>query len=77
MFLDHFDVLMSKIIFFLKKNIILMYFEIKSILKNNRGYNPKYPWISRLHLSSSLCTCTVSLVKSENSCRFFFFFLNN
>ena len=75
MFLDHFDVLMSKIIFFFK-NIILMCFEIKSILKNNRCYNPKYPWISRLHLSSSLCTCTVSLVKSENSCRFFFF-LNN
>jgi len=32
MFLDHFNMLMSKIIF--KKYIILMYFQVKNILKN-------------------------------------------
>jgi len=35
MFSDHFDVLMSKIIF-LKKNIILICFKMKNTLKSNR-----------------------------------------
>jgi len=39
MFLDCFDVLISKIILKNKKNIILMYFQVKSILNHNR--NPK------------------------------------
>ena len=42
-FLDHFNVLMSKIIFKkLKKYIILMYFRVKNTLKNNRYHNSKY-----------------------------------
>jgi len=42
-FLDHFDVLMLKIIFKkLKKYIILMHFRVKNTLKNNRYYNSKY-----------------------------------
>ena len=40
MFLDHFDVLMSKINFFL--NIILMCFGKKSILKSNWYHTPKH-----------------------------------
>ena len=39
-FLDHFDALMSKII---KKNTILIYFRVKSILKSNRNHNLKHP----------------------------------
>jgi len=35
MFLDYFDVLISNIIFKNKKNIILIYFKIKNIFKNN------------------------------------------
>jgi hypothetical protein len=35
MFLDYFNMLISKIIFFFKKNIILIYFKIKNTLKNN------------------------------------------
>jgi len=35
--LDRFDALISKLIFF-KKNIILMYFSVKNILKNNHNY---------------------------------------
>ena len=38
MFLDYFDVLILKIIFKNKKNIILIYFKIKNILKNNSYY---------------------------------------
>ena len=42
-FLNHFDVLMLKIIFKkLKKYIILMHFRVKNTLKNNRYYNSKY-----------------------------------
>jgi hypothetical protein len=42
-FLDHFDVLMSKIIFKkLKIYIILMHFRVKNTLKNNRYHNSKY-----------------------------------
>jgi hypothetical protein len=37
MFLDHFNVLMLKIILKKLKNIILKYFKIKNILKNNRN----------------------------------------
>ena len=39
----HFDVLMSKIIFF-KKNIILMHFQVKSTLKNNHYHTFKHPF---------------------------------
>jgi hypothetical protein len=42
MFLNHFDVLMSKIIFKNKKNIILIYFWVKKKLKNNHKHTPKY-----------------------------------
>ena len=42
-FLDHFDILMSKIIFKkLKKYIILIHFRVKITLKNNRYHNSKY-----------------------------------
>jgi uncharacterized membrane protein YczE len=40
-FLDHFDVLMSKYFFF-KKNIILIHLRVKSTLKSNRNYTPKH-----------------------------------
>ena len=40
-FLDHFDVLMSKIIFKKWKNIILMYFGTKNTLKSYRNRTPK------------------------------------
>jgi len=40
MFSDYFDVLMSKIIFL--KNIILMCFKIKNILKKNRYHTFKH-----------------------------------
>jgi len=38
MFLDYFDMLISKIIFKNKKNIILIHFQIKNTLKNNHNY---------------------------------------
>jgi hypothetical protein len=41
-FSNNFDVLISKIIFKNKKNIILMCFEIKYTLKNNHYYIFKY-----------------------------------
>jgi hypothetical protein len=40
MFSNHFDVLISKKNF--KKNIILMYFRAKNILKSSRYYTPKH-----------------------------------
>jgi hypothetical protein len=40
MFLDQFDALISKIIFL--KKIILMYFQVKNILKNNSNYTYKH-----------------------------------
>ena len=40
-FLDHFDVLMSKMIFKKWKNIILIYFGTKSTLKSYRNRTPK------------------------------------
>jgi hypothetical protein len=43
MFLDRFDVLMSKIIFFKKKNIILMHFHAKNTLKRNCYHTLKHP----------------------------------
>jgi hypothetical protein len=43
MFSYHFDMLISKIIFKNKKNIILMYFGMKSTLKNNRYHTSKHP----------------------------------
>jgi hypothetical protein len=42
MFLDNFDMLISKIIFFKIKNIILMHFRAKSTLKNNCYHIPKH-----------------------------------
>jgi hypothetical protein len=39
--LDRFDALISKIIFKNKKYIILIYFNIKNILKNNYDHIPK------------------------------------
>ena len=40
-FSNHFDVLMSKIIFKKSKNIIGMYFGTKSYLKSNRNHTAK------------------------------------
>ena len=40
MFLDQFDALISKIIFL--KKIILMYFQVKNILKNNSNHTYKH-----------------------------------
>jgi len=46
MFLNHFDALMSKIKLKNKKNIILIYFQIKNTLKNNFYRNLKlFFWI--------------------------------
>jgi len=39
-FLDRFNILISKIIL---KNIILIYFQTKSTLKNNNNHTFKYP----------------------------------
>jgi len=44
MFSDHFDVLILKINFKSKKNIILIYFQTKNTLKNNRYLNIKLAW---------------------------------
>jgi hypothetical protein len=41
MFLDYFNVLMSNNNFLkIKKNIILMHFQVKNTLKNNRNHTP-------------------------------------
>jgi hypothetical protein len=42
MFLYHFNILIPKIIFKKIKKIILIYFKIKNILKNNHSYIFKY-----------------------------------
>jgi hypothetical protein len=42
MFSNHFNMLISKIIFLIK-NIILIYFKIKNTLKNNRYHTFKHP----------------------------------
>jgi hypothetical protein len=42
MFLDYFDVLISKIIFKNKKNIILIHFRVKSTLKSNCNHISKH-----------------------------------
>jgi hypothetical protein len=41
-FLDRFDVLISKMNFKKWKNIILMYFQVKKTLKNNLYHTPKH-----------------------------------
>jgi hypothetical protein len=41
--LDYFDILILKIIFKNKKNIILIYFKIKNILKSNSNHISKQP----------------------------------
>ena len=43
-FLNHFDVLMSKIIFKKSKNIIDIYFNTKNYLKSNRNHNTYHIW---------------------------------
>jgi hypothetical protein len=53
MFLDYFDVLISKIIFKNKKNIILIYFKIKNIFKNNYYHTLEH---SRRYIFASLAT---------------------
>jgi hypothetical protein len=45
-FSNHFDALMSKIIFKNKKNIILMHFGMKNSLKNNNKHPRKRFWSS-------------------------------
>jgi len=58
MFLNCFDVLILKIIFF-KKNIILMHFQVKNTLKSNRYHNTEhylnvlasiFTYFSKMHL---------------------------
>jgi hypothetical protein len=51
--LDRFDAMISKII--LKKYIILMYFSMKNILKNNRNYILKQPKLKATKLLSTFC----------------------
>jgi hypothetical protein len=41
-FIDHFDVMMLKIILKNKKYIILIYFKVKNTLKNNRNHTFKH-----------------------------------
>jgi len=42
-FSDYFDVLISKIIFFkIKKNIVLIHFQVKITLKSNRNHTSKH-----------------------------------
>jgi len=45
MFLDYFDVLISKIIFKNKKIIILIHFQVKKTLKSNRNHTSKKHFI--------------------------------
>jgi hypothetical protein len=62
MFLNRFDVLMLKIIFFfLKNNIILIYFRVKNILNRNHYHISKhslkiheYDYLS-ITMSSDVC----------------------
>jgi hypothetical protein len=51
-FLDYFYALISKIIFKNKKNIILIYFWVKNILKNNRNHTLKH--VLRIHIDLAL-----------------------
>jgi len=51
--LNRFDAMISKII--LKKYIILMYFSMKNILKNNRNYILKQPKLKTTKLLSTFC----------------------
>ena len=46
MFSDYFDMLMSKKILKIKKNIILMCFGMKNTLKSNHYHTPKHPQTS-------------------------------
>jgi len=41
-FLDHFNMLMSKIIFFFLKNIILIHLWVKNTLKSNHNHTPNH-----------------------------------
>jgi hypothetical protein len=43
-FSNHFDMLMSKMIFKKQKNIICMYFDMKSYLKSNRNHTTKHKY---------------------------------
>ena len=56
-FLDRFDVLMSKIILKKWKNIIGMYFDMKSYLKNTRNHTIKHDgikWFKSVHGDAAL-----------------------
>jgi hypothetical protein len=48
MILDHFDAVISKIIFKNKKKIILIHFQVKNTLKNNHNYIFKHILIKSL-----------------------------
>jgi hypothetical protein len=61
MFLDHFNVLMSKINLN-KKNIILIYFKIKNILKSNHFHNIKYYFNLKFWLNKILSQKFLNLI---------------
>jgi hypothetical protein len=62
MILDCFDVLMLKIIFKNKKNVILMHFQAKIILKNNRYHTSKQPLCQHPFLGVCLIYLPAQLV---------------
>ena len=62
-FLDRFDVLMSKIIFKKWKNIISMYFGMKSYLKNTRNHTAKHALHLQVFGISKVHTLHLSLLK--------------
>ena len=53
-FLNYFDVLMSKIIFKKLKNIINIYFNTKNYLKTNNNHTVKYVTVVKIRLRQSL-----------------------
>jgi hypothetical protein len=50
MFLNYFDILILKIIFFKKKKIINIFFWVKKILKNIHNHTPKQQEKKHLYL---------------------------
>jgi len=67
-FSDYFDLLMLKIIFKNKKNIILIYFWVKNTLKNNHNYTFKYTLnatvISIVHLDGDAPAIVIVTIKA-------------
>jgi hypothetical protein len=57
-FSSRFNVLMSKLILKNKKNIILIYFQIKNILKNNRYHKHENPYKTK---------CILQLITFKNN----------